>query len=101
MEDSGNFWVLSGGGEVKWMGTVNGLVDVELVGKIDTYSINATPVSITPTTGFHYKTGVVTSFPAYDGVETSEAIFHFLAYTFFLYLAVATVSRFLSWKNTP
>jgi len=99
IEDAGNFWQLSGSGDVKLMGTVNGTVDLQLVGKIDTYSINGTPVSISPTTGFHYKTGVVTPFNAYDGFETSEAVFYFAAYSLLLLYTVHSVGKLLAWKS--
>jgi len=101
IEDTGNLWQVSGAGDVKWMGTVNGVVDLELVGKIDTYSINGTPTAISATTGFHYKTGTVTTFNAYDGFETSEAIFYFTAYTLLLIYTIHVVAKFLTWKNTP
>jgi len=101
IEDTGNLWQISGSGDVKWMGTVNGVVDLELVGKIDPYTINGTPTVIPATTGMHYKTGVATSFNAYDGFETSEQLFYFSAYTIILLYAINVMLRFVSWKNTP
>jgi len=101
IEDAGNLWQIVGSGQVKWMGTVNGTVDLELVGKVDAYVINGVTTPITATTGFHYKMGVVTSFPAYDGFETSEAMFYFTAYTLLLLYAIHVTAKFLSWKNTP
>lgn len=100
IEDTGQFWVISGDGDIKWQGTVNGLVDLELVGPVDSVTANAVSVFAgSSTTGLHYKTGTVTTFPGYDGLETFTR-FAYLAFTFlFLWWLVRVVSSLLSNKN--
>lgn len=84
------------------MGQVNGQLDLELVGPVDTLHADASLIYTgDAATGMFYDvtTNSVTRFPAYDGYETAEAIFHFLAYALLLFFIIGIVSRILTNKN--
>lgn len=100
IEDTGQLWVISGAGDIKWQGTVNGMVDLQLVGPLDTVTANAVTVYAgAETTGFHYKAGVVTTFPGFDGLEAFEAAWYWAVGAFLLVWVVRIVSKMLANKE--
>lgn len=105
IEDTGRVWEIYYDGQLKWMGTVNGLADLELVGPVDYVEANnASIYTGSETTGLHYSsvTDTVTPFNAFDSYEAFRAAFHFAAYAILLFLILGAIHRILINRNpTP
>jgi len=99
IEDSGQLWVVSGSGDIMWQGTVNGVTDLELVGPVNLVTANALTIYSGDTTGLHYKSGVVTTFPAYDGLETLTRFGYLFFTVWFLFWLVRVVERLITNRN--
>jgi len=102
LEDTGTpaLWVISGGGDVIWKGTVTNFADLELVGPVDTVTADGSTIYYgAAVTGLHYKAGTVTTFPAYDGVETFTAAATVVIYFLLLWWIVRVVGKMLANKE--
>lgn len=101
IEDTGRAWVVEYSGAAKWMGKVNGQVDLELVGPVDALYANGVQVYSGKTTGVYYDSvsNTTTAFPAYDSFEAFEVGFYWLCATvIFLYL-LRFMARMLTNRN--
>jgi len=100
-------WAIYGDGDLMWMGTVgSSTVDLQLVGPVDQVSRDGSFVyNGANTTGLHYglddeNNPAVTTFPAYDGLESFEAGFYFVAWTLIAFWLLRVIMRMLASKET-
>lgn len=100
-DNAGGFWTITAGGNIQWAGTISGQHEIDLVGPITELNRNATPIFTGDTTGIYYRVADSTqiTFAAYDGFETTEAFFHFAAYTFILYMVIRLIAKMLTNRN--